>query len=72
MQRQRSNGHQRPVKDPDYRPTSEPAAYWPLPTDQELTVCSRCSAVIPASERAQTRHRAHHEQLAGLEDGRPR
>jgi hypothetical protein len=72
MQQTRNNGHRRPVKDRDWRPTREPAGFWPLPADRPLTVCSRCSAVIPASERAQLGHRAFHEQVAGLEDGRAR
>jgi hypothetical protein len=63
MQQQRSNGRVRAVKDPDWRPTPEPAGYWPLPPGQELTVCGRCSAVIPATDRARQGHLRHHEQV---------
>jgi hypothetical protein len=63
MQQQRSNGRVRAVKDPDWRPTPEPAGYWPLPQGQELTVCGRCSAVIPATDRARQGHLRHNEQV---------
>lgn len=42
--------------------------FWPAP----LTVCSKCAALLPGTEKAQQTHQRFHEQLAGLEDGRPR
>jgi hypothetical protein len=63
MQQQRSNGHARPVKDPDYRPAPTPPGFWALPEGQPLTVCGRCSAVIPATDRARQGHLRHHEQV---------
>lgn len=71
MRQQASNGHRRPVKDRGWLPTPS-NRFWPLPADHELTVCSGCAAVVPASERSQERHKAFHEQIAGLDDGRAR
>jgi hypothetical protein len=70
MRGTRSNGQPTRVKDPDWRPTPAATGFWPLPADHELTTCTSCAAVVPASDRAQQRHRAFHEQVAGLEDGR--
>lgn len=42
--------------------------FWPAP----LTVCSKCAALLPGTEKAQQTHQRFHEQLAGLEVGRPR
>jgi hypothetical protein len=58
----RSNGQARRSTDPDWRPTAA-AGFWPLPPDQPLAVCSRCSAAIPATDRAQRGHLRHHEQV---------
>jgi hypothetical protein len=62
MRQQALNGRRRPSRDPDYRPT-RPAAFWPLPPDQPLTVCGRCAAAIPATDKAQRTHRDHHAQV---------
>jgi hypothetical protein len=72
----RDNGARRasrPTCDPGYRPTrpAQPNGFWPL-LEHGLTVCAACASLVPASERAQQRHRQWHEQLRGLEDGRPR
>ena len=72
MRETRSNGTRRRVnRDPDRRRTPSPNGFHPLPEGHPLTVCGRCSAVIPDTERARLRHASHHEQLLGLEDGRP-
>jgi hypothetical protein len=63
MRELRSNGVRPAVKDPDWRPT--PSGFWPLPPDQPLTVCGRCSAAIPDTERARVGHRRFHEQVDG-------
>ncbi len=44
------------------RPT-RPAAFYPLPPTQPLTVCGRCCAVIPASPKAERTHREFHAQV---------
>jgi hypothetical protein len=62
MQRQRSNGQRTPSRDPDWRPT-RPNDFWPLPEGQPLTVCGRCSAAIPATDRARQGHLRHHAQV---------
>jgi hypothetical protein len=62
MQPARSNGRRRPSRDPDRRPT-HPSGFWPLPEGQALVVCSRCACPVPATDRAQQLHRAHHEQV---------
>jgi hypothetical protein len=72
MRQQHSNGRGRPSRDPGYRRSLSATPFWPLPTGHELTVCSRCSAVVPASERTQARHKNFHETILGLEDGRAR
>jgi hypothetical protein len=73
MRDTRSNGARPPVnRDPDRRPSFPAPAFWPLPDGHQLTVCGRCCAAIPASDRAQQGHRQFHEQLAGLEDSRTR
>jgi hypothetical protein len=60
-----SNGIRTPVKDrdPERRPSFPQPAFWPLPAGHPLTVCGRCCAAIPASERAQQGHRLFHEQV---------
>jgi hypothetical protein len=59
----------RPDRDPDRRPSEPlPDRFFPAP----LTVCRRCAAIIPASERATQLHQSHHETIAGLEDSRLR
>ena len=63
MQRTRNNGHRQPSRDPEYRRTPEPAGFWPLPENTPLTVCGRCSAAIPATDRARQGHLRHHEQV---------
>ena len=65
MQKIRSNGHRRPVKDPSWRPTRPETGFWPLPEGHPLTVCGRCCAALPATERAQQGHRRFHEQVDG-------
>jgi hypothetical protein len=66
MTTQQTNGHRRPSRDPDWRPT-RPNGYWPLPPDQPMLVCGRCSCPIPATDRAQEVHNRHHEAVdAGL------
>jgi hypothetical protein len=70
MTDRQNNGPARPsTLDPDRRP-SEPLGdgFFPAP----LTVCRRCAAIIPASDRATRLHQSHHETIAGLEDSRPR
>ena len=65
-QETRSNGARPRVnRDPDRRPTRELGGFWPLPESTPLTVCGRCSAAIPATDRAQQGHRRHHEQVDG-------
>jgi hypothetical protein len=68
----RNNGPGRPSRadrDPDRRPSEPlPDGFFPAP----LTVCRRCAAIIPASERATQLHQSHHETIAGLEDSRLR
>lgn len=64
MTTQQNHGRRRPSsRVPTSRPAPPPPGFWSLPPDQPLTVCSRCSAVIPATERAQRGHRQHHEQV---------
>jgi hypothetical protein len=60
----------RPTRDPDYVPSERPApnGFWPGP----FSVCGRCAALIPATERAHQLHRAHHETVLGLEQRGPR
>jgi hypothetical protein len=67
-QETRSNGARPRVnRDPDRRPTRPAAGWWPLPEGLELTVCGGCSALVPATDTAQRRHRAFHEAVdAGL------
>jgi hypothetical protein len=65
MRETHSNGASTRVKDPDWRPTPTPTGFWPLPEGHPLSVCGRCSAVLPATERAQAGHRRHHEQIDG-------
>ena len=72
MTTQQNNGRRRPSSVRTNRPAPRPPSFWPLPDGQPLTVCSRCSAAIPATERAEQVHRSHHETIAGLEDGRAR
>jgi hypothetical protein len=76
MTTQQTNGRRRPSRpdrDPDRRPTPDPhVGFWPLTDVQALLVCGRCACPVPATERAQQVHRSWHEQLAGLEDSRPR
>jgi hypothetical protein len=71
MTNRQNNGRRppsRPTLDPDRRPSEPlPDGFFPAP----LTVCRRCAAIIPASERATQLHQSHHETIAGLEDGRP-
>jgi hypothetical protein len=63
MQQTRSNGHRRPVKDRGWRPTRPATAFWPLSEGHQLVVCGRCSAAIPATERARQGHLRFHEQV---------
>jgi hypothetical protein len=73
MRGTRSNGQPTRVKDPDWRPSIQRPAYWPLPSIQPLAVCGRCLAAIPDSDRAKQGHRQWHEQLAEqVEAGLPR
>jgi hypothetical protein len=67
MRETRSNGARQAVKDrdPERRPTSTPAGFWPLPEGHPLVICGRCCAAVPASDRAQESHRRHHEQIDG-------
>ena len=67
MRETRSNGARPAVKDPDWRPTPTPTGFWPLPEGHALSVCGRCCAAIPASERAQEGHRRFREQVDGHE-----
>jgi hypothetical protein len=65
----RHNARARPSRDPDYRPSERPAdGFHPAP----ITVCKRCAALIPATEKAQHLHRAFHETILGLEQRGPR
>jgi hypothetical protein len=73
MTNRQNNGRtraSRPTLDPDYRPSDPPTGdgFWPAP----VSVCGRCSAMIPATDKARQLHRRFHEQVAGLEDGRAR
>jgi hypothetical protein len=63
MRQPHSNGARRPSRDPDRRPSSPSPAFWPLPEGHLLTVCGRCCAAIPASDRAQQGHRDFHGQV---------
>jgi hypothetical protein len=59
----RNNGPARPSRatlDPDRVP-SDPTGdgYWPF----ELSVCGRCSCLLPATEVARRKHREHHAQV---------
>jgi hypothetical protein len=64
MQQTRSNGaRQRVNRDPDRRPSSPPPGFWPLPEHTPLTVCGRCSAPIPDTDRARRGHLLFHEQV---------
>jgi len=75
MQKTASNGTRSRVnRDPDRRPSSSsPPPFWPLPPNTPLTVCGRCSSVVPDTDRARQHHiRGLHEQIAGLEDARAR
>jgi hypothetical protein len=79
MTRQETNGRRppsRPDLDPDRRPHRQPRGgeFFPftVAVDAVLLACSTCASLIPNTDRARTRHQRWHEQLAGLEDGRPR
>jgi hypothetical protein len=63
MRQAPSNGGRPAVKDPDWRPTPPSTGFWPLPEGHPLTVCGRCCAAIPASDRAQQGHRDFHAQV---------
>jgi hypothetical protein len=65
--RRRIDGRLPDVKQIGLRPDQQ-NGFWPAP----LTVCSRCAALLPGSERAQQTHERFHEQIAGLEDRRSR
>jgi hypothetical protein len=63
MRQQRSNGRrQASTLDPGYRPTLR-TDFWALPDGVELTVCGRCSCLLPATDTARRRHRQFHEQV---------
>jgi hypothetical protein len=67
--RRRIDGRLPDVKQIQPRPDQRNGnGFWPAP----LTVCARCAALLPGTEKAQETHRRFHEQIAGLEDGRPR
>jgi hypothetical protein len=67
--RRRIDGRLPDVKQIGPRPDQRNGnGFWPAP----LTVCSRCAALLPGTERAQQTHQRFHEQIAGLEDGRSR
>jgi hypothetical protein len=67
--RRRIDGRLPEVKQIGPRPDQRNGnGFWPAP----LTVCARCAALLPGTERAQQTHRNWHEQIAGLEDGRSR
>jgi hypothetical protein len=63
MTTQQTNGRRppsRPTLDPDRVP-SDPTTkgFWPAP----ISVCDRCSAMIPATDTARRKHRQFHEQV---------
>jgi hypothetical protein len=67
--RRRIDARDPAVKQVQPRPDQQNGnGFWPAP----LTVCSKCAALLPGSERAQETHQRFHEQIAGLEDGRAR
>ena len=52
----------RPTLDPDYRPSDRELTgdgFWPAP----VSVCGRCSAMLPATDTARRKHRQFHEQV---------
>ena len=49
--------------DPDRSP---PPRFWPFPIDIDTSVCSRCSAMIPATDKAQEIHAGHHREIDWL------
>jgi hypothetical protein len=60
----RNNGPARPSRatlDPDYRRSDPPTSdgFWPAP----VSVCGRCSAMLPATDTARRKHRQFHEQV---------
>jgi hypothetical protein len=63
MTDRQNNGPARPSRatlDPDRVP-SDPTGdgFWPAP----VSVCGRCSAMLPATDTARRKHRQHHEQV---------
>jgi hypothetical protein len=74
---QRSNGRRpaRPVKAvPDPKPKA--VGFWPVELvitlgggSASLALCGSCSALIPATDKAQAQHRNHHGLIEG---GSPR
>ena len=52
--------------DPDRSP---PPRFWPFPIDIDTSVCDRCSAMVPATDKAQTQHTDHHRQVDALAAG---
>jgi hypothetical protein len=62
MRTTQSNGRRRQVN-----PRIEQRdGFWPI-LEHGLAVCSRCAALVPASDRAQQRHRTFHEQVDGID-----
>lgn len=50
--------------DPDRRLPAP--RFWPFPIDIDTSVCSRCSAMVPATPKAQQGHTDHHWEIDGL------